>query len=354
MTKILAAVPASYDGTSYYRSMGVFPNLRKNYIHDLQVDGYVGSNRNRTWAEIDPYDIIFMQRPAHPEWVKLAQYCKGLKKKIWVDHDDNLFQLPIYNRVYDTYADPISKKNMLDIMKLADVVTVSTPAIKEYFQTLGIETCIVIPNALNEEKTPMAEKWNERFPIDTRTIPSHQTIEQFVWRGSETHVADLLAHTEEIGRAMAERTNTFWSYLGYNPFYITGMFPDTYWKYYMPQDIMIYFDQLRKLKPQVMFVPLVQDNMNKCKSNIAWIEATAMGAVTIAPDWPEWQRPGIINYNSVGDYWAHEFSDDLLNKLKSPLDGYAERWKQSRDYIMENLTLTKVNKQRETIIKQLL
>lgn len=353
MTKILAAVPLSYDATSYYRSMGIFPNLRKNYVPDLQVENYVGSGR-RTWAELDPYDILFLQRPAHPDWLKLAQYCKGLRKKIWVDHDDNLFQLPPYNRVYDTYSDPNSKKVMLDIMKLADVVTVSTPAIKEYFQTLGIETCVVVPNALNEEKTPMATQWNARPSNGTPQIPSYMTVEQFVWRGSETHIADLLGHAEEIGVAMDTRPNTFWNFFGYDPFYITGNFDATKWKYFTPQDIMIYSDQLRNIKPQVMFVPLVQDNLNKCKSNIAWIEATAAGAVTIAPDWPEWQRPGVINYNSVGDYWRHEFSEDFLSKLKAPLDGYAERWKESRDYIMENLTLTKVNKQRENILKQLL
>ncbi len=353
MIKILAAVPLSYDATSYYRSMGVFPNLRKNYVPDLHVDGYVGSGR-RTWAELDPYDILFLQRPAHPDWLALARYCKGLRKKIWVDHDDNLFQLPTYNRVHDTYSDISSKKTMLDIMKIADVVTVSTPAIKEYFESLGIYTCVVVPNALNEEKTPMATQWNVRLEEGMPQIPSHMTVNQFVWRGSETHVADLLGHAEEIGRAMAERPNTFWSYLGYNPFFITGNFDATVWKYYLPQDIMVYVEQLRNLKPQVMFVPLVQDNLNKCKSNIAWIESTAAGSVTIAPDWPEWQRPGIINYNSVGDYWGHEFSEDFLNKLKAPLEGYAERWQESRDYIMENLTITHVNKQRFEILKQLL
>jgi hypothetical protein len=340
MIKILAAVPLAYDATSYYRAFGIFPDLKKQ-VDNLFIDSYTGfGGRRYTWAELMPYDILFMQRPAHPDWLALAKYCKNLGIKIWVDYDDNLFNLPPYNRVSDTYTDKI-KKTMFDILTVADEVTVSTPAIQEYFHQMGISSD-VIPNALNIQVTPMATEYNWE---GTKMIPSIQTVEQFVWRGSETHLYDFLYHQEQIVEAMTKRPNTFWSFLGFNPSFITMTQPATKWKYFIPEDVMIYIDNMRKLKPSVMHVPLVDDGLNQCKSNIAWIEATACGAVTIGPNWPEWQRPGIINYSSFDEYGS---------MLMRPLDDARERWGASRDYIMENLTLTHVNKQRAKIIEILM
>ena len=332
MTRILACVPLAYDATSYYRAFGIFPNLRENYIPDLAVQNYIGGGR-RTWAELLTFDILFMQRPAYPEWLKLAEYMKGLGKKIWIDHDDNLFQLPPYNRVVDTY-NPQVKKSMLDMMRLADIITVSTPALQRYFMDNFALQSTVIPNALNDVLSPMAETYNK--PKD---------MERFLWRGSETHQADLMSHQDQMIKAMADRPNTFWDFMGFNPFFVTMGFPHTKWKYYLPEDVMVYYANLRTVKPQIMHVPLIEDGLNECKSNIAWIEATAAGTVTIAPNWPEWQKPGIINYNTVEHYGE---------LLLQPLERMEERWTLSRDYINENLLLTNVNKQRAEIIKNLI
>lgn len=332
MTKILACVPMSHDATSYYRSYGVFPNLKKHHIPDIWVDDYLRGGK-RTWAELLQYDIIFLQRPAHGDWLLLAKYCKSLGKKIWIDHDDNLFQLPPYNRVVNTYTTAV-KKNMLDIIKIADVVTVSTKAIQSYFlESFGVNS-VVVPNALNDEVTPMVAQYNEVVKD-----------ENFVWRGSETHQFDCLQFAQPIGDAMEERKNAFWHFMGYNPYVITMAFEEKKYKYWGEEDIMVYYNNLKSIRPQMMHVPLVLDPLNQCKSNIAWIEATAAGAVTIAPDWHEWRKPGVLNYNTPEEY---------LSMLMRPLDDAPERWAASRDYINENLLLTKVNLQRKEIINNLM
>lgn len=336
MTRILACVPLAYDATSYYRAYGVFPNLRKHYIPNLAVQNFIGGGK-RTWAELLTFDILFMQRPAYPEWLKLAEYMKGLGKKIWIDHDDNLFDLPPYNRVVDTY-NPTVKKTMLDMLKIADVVTVSTPSLQKYFMDNFAISSIVIPNALNDELTPMANEYNKSLPI-----------ERFVWRGSETHQADLMEYSVALINAMHNRPNTFWDYMGYNPFFVTMGFTPDKWKYYLPEDIMVYTANLKSAKPQIIHVPLIEDGLNECKSNIAWIEATAAGAVCIGPNWPEWNKPGIINYDSVENY-----GEILLQPLQGHRLTMQERWEQSKDYIQENLLLTHVNRQRAEIINQLI
>lgn len=332
MTKILACVPMAFDATSYYRSYGVFPNLKKQ-VPNLFIDGYGGWNRKYTWAELMPYDILFMQRPAHPDWLALAKYCKNLGMKIWVDHDDNLFELPPYNRVVDTYDEKV-KRVMWDLMSLADVVTVSTPAIQKYFEGLNIKS-VVIPNALNDLINPMVESYNQT-----------EGIQQIVWRGSETHQADLYAVQLQVREAITIRPSTLWSFIGFNPWHITMDQHESKWQYVKQEDIMIYYDKLKALKPQLMHVPLIMDGLNICKSNIAWIEATAAGAVTLGPDWPEWQRPGIIHYRDLEEY--QKLLIDPFDEEKMKVN-----WEASRDYINENLLLTHVNKQRVEILNEL-
>lgn len=327
--KILACIPLPYDATSWYRAMGVFPNLRNNYIPDLDIEVYGG--RKYSWAELLQFDVMFMQRPARPDWLKLAEYMKGMGKKIWIDHDDNLFQLPVYNRVVDEYT-PEIKQGMITMMRIADVITVSTPALKTLFESFGIKNRIeVIPNALNDDVMRMATQWN----VVTG-------LEQYVWRGSETHQGDLVHFGDALMDAMQERKGAFWTFMGYNPWLITQNFNMSVCRYAKPDDIMVYTSNFAKIRPQVLHVPLHDDPLNQCKSNIAWIEGTAAGAVVIAPDWPEWRKPGVLNYNSPGEYRS------LLMQVH---DEYPDRWKASAEYVKNNLLLTNVNKQRAEILK---
>jgi hypothetical protein len=337
MIKLLAIHPMEFDGTSYYRAHGIFPNLIKQFNHQLRIDKYQGDfGRGYNWTDLQYYDILFLQRPCldAAKRIRLVNYCKDLGIKIWIDFDDNLFDLPNENRLQEDVTNEI-RKDMVTILKLADVITVSTKALKEFFATLGLVT-EVVPNALNEDITPMAEDYNTPLIGDPIKL---------LWRGSDTHQGDLYYSQNEIFKAIDIRQNTHWHFMGYNPWFITNGMEKGHYTYHKSEDLMIYFRNLRKVKPQLVHFPLMPNALNFGKSNIAWIESTAAGAVIIAPDWEEWRKTGVINYTSQEHY------GELLTRS---LDGDAELWKQSRDYIMENLTLDKVNEQRVRIIERLL
>ncbi len=326
---MLMVVPLPWDATSYYRGYGVIPDLREKMGGDLYAEHYQG--KRYTWAELHSFDILFLQRPGNPENLKLIKYCKDLGIKVWIDHDDNLFELPPYNRVSDEYT-PEVKRTMWEMLRLADVVTVSTQGLRDFFATNGV-VAEVVPNALNEKLTPMATKYNKPGAITN-----------YVWRGSDTHEADTYFFGEEIYTAINSTEKRLWHFVGYNPWKITINVEQRLVNYIKPEDIFIYFGKLRALKGQVMHVPLVKDRLNDCKSNIAWIEATAAGMVTIAPDWPEWRKPGVTLYNDILDYGFK-----LIAEIETP----EQKWKESRDYILENLTLAKVNERRSAIVRRL-
>jgi len=326
--KILVSTPTEYDSTSFYRCWGVLHNLNKDMGGKLQLDSF--SRGNYDWSKLSGYDILFLHRPSSAVVLNLVQYCKQIGVKVWVDYDDNLFNLPYENRAYDNYKLDV-KKLMRTILENADIITVSTQPLADFFKhNLFIPNPIeVIPNALNDRFFKMAEKFNED--------------KNYFWRGSETHYGDILDFTNEIYEGIAN-TTVPWYFVGYKPHILMRNFGDDRLKYVEPQDPILYHSTFKSLKPHIMHVPLSSNALNESKSNIAWIEATYAGAVTIAPDWKEWKMPGVLNYKS-----NEEYQSLLIN----PPSNLAELWKQSHDYIKENLLLSKVNQKRKTIIENL-
>lgn len=349
--KILAIVPLKFDGTSYYRAYGIFPDLKKHFEVDgqtFEVHPYYDGGMGYTWADLLPYDILFLQRPSMDaaKRMKLIEFMKNLGKKIWIDFDDNLFDVPMENRVHDDMK-PEVKAAMFQILNMADLITVSTSNLKEYYEKIGIKTIIeVVPNAWNFQLHGFADSYN-----DVKEVPPPQKKKiKYLWRGSETHCGDLISAGEAIVKAAAHhQDNVHWTFMGYNPWMITENLPRDWWAFMRSEDIMEYFRNLRIQHAQLMFFPLRDNALNRSKSNIAWMEATYAGMVCIAPNWPEWQKPGVINY--IDD----EHLGNVLNDF-TLIDQAARKtsWEISADYIRENLSLTKVNMKRKELLTNLI
>lgn len=304
---------------------------------NLEIILYRDMGFGYNWSDFANFDIVFFQRPALDvqKRLKLAKYVKDMGLPIWTDFDDNLFDLPPENRLSDDIT-PEIRRGMIEIMKLSDVVTVSTEKIKDLFTSAKIENIEVVPNALNLDLTAPLMEYNHHVP---------NTKLEYLWRGSETHQGDLAYFQEPILNVIQKREDVMWSFMGYNPWYITQALPKESWRYTRGEDLFVYFKNLKALKPQVVHFPLVPNSLNICKSNIAWIESTLAGAVCVAPDWDEWKKPGVINYKSPEDY------EKILTE---PIENAAQLWQQSHDYIMENLTLDHVNQKRLDVLERLL
>lgn len=337
MIKILAVSPLKFDGTSFYRAYGVFKDLSSKA--NIEVIDYVQRPGGWNWADFAMCDILFLQRPGTPEHHKLCQYCKELGLKIWVDYDDNFFLIPPENRMFDAIT-PDAKKRMVDIIKAADVITVSTEALREFMVATGAKQVEVIPNALNPQLFKPVKSYNFKRP----QIPPNPHRQVYAWRGSDTHSGDVLDYLDPMSNAMNARQDVDWVFMGWSPWYLTKL--GLKYRYVHPDDIFAYFQKLKMSRPEIMHVVLSSNEFNLHKSNIAWIEATAAGAVCVGPDWPEWQRPGMLNYDTPDKY-----QEILIHANDLPLK---DKWQESMDYINENLMLSKVNEKRADVIERLM
>lgn len=358
-----ANLPGPTDGTSFYRAMGPLQALdaeREDFSFEVP--------QQINWAYLRASDGVFMQRPFRPEHIKLIQMTKAHGKPVWIDYDDDLFTVPLSNPTHKVYGEKSVANNILTCITQADIISVSTVCLQDKlqrilaqiskagdknekvpFRNFDPEKVVLVPNAYDEKMFGYSFRdWNKPVPDASLTV---------LWRGSSTHDADLWEYTEPMARVFSRHGklngNAWTMNLIGSPFWLTmremereGVPPEQIivTPTMDPIDYMMY---LKKIKPAAVIVPLLDDPFNRSKSNVAWLEATHAGAVVLAPDWEEWRRPGILNYKDKEDF-AHMFSGILM--------GLYDREKlvqQSRDYIAEHLTLTKVNRLRSEILSRM-
>lgn len=344
MTTVFCSIPHLYDGTSLYRGAGPMHTLSRAFS-DIQV----GINPEFNWPNLKGADIVFLQRPTVDD--QIPRMCKMNGKPLWIDYDDNLHAIPLCNRRHEQYSHPQIQHNIATLVALADVVTASTPHLasslanllkcfpKNHEFNLDPEKIVVIPNAYDREIHPALDGTRE----DRNRL--------VVWRGSDSHCKDLMLYTPALASVIRENQDWTYEFIG-QPFWWTieelrkvakpGSLVTT-----PSQDPVKFFHYLKKQRPALVVVPLEDQAFNRSKSNIAMIEATCAGAITLAPDWEEWRKPGVICYTDP---------EDFVIKMNSFLSGDFDSqalWGKNAAYILENLGIGRVNKLRYEIIRRL-
>lgn len=327
MVKILILTPSRTDSPSFYRSGGIAPDLKKRM--DIEIDIRQPDQIILHWQNLLLYDLIMLQRPYLDDMVSLMDYCKDLGIPLWVDYDDYLLGVPADNHHSATY-DPHTRENIKALLKGADIVSVSTKPLKEAFKEYN-KDIRVIPNAFNDF-------------IFKKTVFQPQRQRLFMWRGGESHIYDIMSMGNAYNKAMKAYKDWHFLFMGFMPWYLDR---SSNFFHLDPQDVIHYHKNVLKMAPAAFTVPLYDNLFNHCKSNIAWIEASYFGAVCIAPDWEDWQVPGVLKYSNEAEFSA------AISTIAEGYD-YSKDLKAAADYIRGNLMLSEVNKLREDIIKSLL
>lgn len=336
--KITCMLPGRNDGTSWYRGMMPLAQLSKER-RKMGDRIELCCPEKVSWADLVDSDILFAQRPfkqAHLDAVLLAKDC-GLK--VWVDYDDLVTSLPVSNSCYDRYRDcrPVVQR----ILALADYLTVSTAELgKELSQIMPPNKQLnyaEIPNAWAQNLFPIAEHMEERPPGPPRVL----------WRGTDTHIADLYGVSASIREFAKANPDVEWTFFGFRPHYLLGL-PNS--EFLPITDVTDYLRLLSRARYDACIVPLEDNGFNRAKSNIAWMEAAMTGAVTVAPKFSEWLRPGIINYGTGKSFaeslhWATVIQTEM---------GHPDVALAGRQHILEHMTLSRVNQLRYETIKELL
>lgn len=327
---ILVMCPNAMDATSFYRGFGPMGALKRH------MNLSIASATELNWASLGLADLIFLQRPFDMTHVKAIEISKSNRKPVWVDYDDDLINIQPDNPSFRTYGSKEVKKNVQAIIEMADVVTVSTPFLKNQLGQRS-EKVIVIPNALNDFIFKDRKREN--------VVRSNRMA---CWRGSSTHEKDLMSVGSQLIELSHKLKDMSFCFVAYNPWFITEAMHDKRTMVVDGMDVIEYHKFMAKIAPAIQVVPLHDSPFNRSKSNIAWIESCWAGAVTVAPSWQEWERPGVVNYSNPKDFF------DCVKELSECTDLALSKQNQlGWEFICDNLLLSKVNEMRIKIINDL-
>lgn len=313
------------EANAWYRSSGIAANLQKKTGHNINV---LDLNEIKVdWSVILQHDIIMLQRPFSTESLKIASFIKMCGSKLWIDYDDNLLDVNVDNKVYPFYKRPDIRKNIIEFISMADILTVTTPYLKKAYSEYN-KNIHIVPNAVNET---IERNLKDR----TKTV---------FWRGTDSHLFNLWSFGSKITNAMKEFKDWNFDFMGYYPWFLESGFG-----YLESTDLILYFKTIQNIAPSVFHAPLFKDNFNVCRSNISYLEGSFAGAVCIIPDFWEYdyELEGAITYSDFDSYY---------DAIKSCCTGEVDIVKQNAlawEFIQDNFTLDKINNIRIEIIKNL-
>jgi len=321
--KLFSAVP--HGACSWYRTQP----LKKLYKLDDRIYAEFGTQIE--WDKLSGIDLVFFERPESDEIVRAMEKIKSYGIKIWSDYDDDVFNVCNDNPSYMHYNTPKIQQSIRHCMNLSDIITVSTENLKQKFLPYN-DNIIVLENGFNDFNL------NLNKPIGKNKI--------IHWRGSTTHRRDILSITNAMVAISQEYKDWYFSFIGNSLEFITDKLINV--KYIEEMPVSSYFEFLLQVSLPIQICPLCFNTFNESKSNISWIEGNYIGAVCLAPKMNEWIKPGILNYTD-----EESFFYQLRQLIEFP--NFREQlFKESREYIKENLLLSYINKKRLKIINQLM
>jgi glycosyltransferase involved in cell wall biosynthesis len=332
MTRILLITDDTTGAIPFYRSIMPWSAIQKEY--DDIVITIVDLRRmaeELAWNVFTAHDVLFIQNPRVPKHLEIIKAAKSHGLKVWSDYDDCYLDIPKDNNLYRLINVGTIAHVTKESLMYSDITTVTTNYLKEFLSPYS-ERIRVIPNA---------------FPLEFLSPESLGEITQgthnFIsWRGSEAHKRNLREFSKEITEVALSNPEWSFKFFGLNPEYFEDAFNYTHHDF---ERLFDSFYRMKKFSSKVHIVTLYERPFNLSKSNIAFVEATIAGSVVLAPAWEEWMKPGVVTYTTKEDF------KDKLNALLKGEYNLDRQFEESRDYILNNLSLKKINKERLKILK---
>lgn len=309
-------IPASTDGVNYYRLAAWAFEMRKyrNITVDLAWFRYqTNPSVLHTWQE----DIDKMDPSGDVPGLTVGQYVRAAidhfcemadivlwhpmyyeksfefflemqhkhQKPFMVEVDDNYIDVPTWNEAYHSFRNGSNFRRVsLDCMRNADALIVTTPHLKDVYGTIN-DTIHVVENALDFKGDRKFVGW------DKVSVRKHKGI-RIGWIGGRAHFDDLMMIApmlKKVLRKHEEATLVLINSAIKESCRLLGKdypfkgFPNVH---YADRSVPInrYASFAASFGFDIGLAPLVDCNFNRSKSNLRFLEYSALKIPTIATD----------------------------------------------------------------------
>lgn len=338
-----------YGGVTYYRLIKPLLNLKGYDVTYHGADLLQMAEKKSPvdfWSDfVKQYDLFIIKHIDNAEAASnLLFFAQRHDKKVILDMDDNLLEIKPDQPAYETYKQGSEKRAVvLAFISMVDAIFVSTQPLADYYDDY-------IQKVFNK-KTPIFVLPNYNDISDWDFKPSEKYSDRTVigWMGSTTHLADLKIVLHTIQRLMKEYPNLYFELIGgltheQAPEFFASFDEELLDRVYCGSGTVNwegYPEHLSKEKWDIGIAPLTQDEFNRGKSHIKWMEYAMYKIPCVASRvYPYHEK--ILGQDTITDGETGLLCDkkEWYKKLKKLIDNKELREKignNAYEYIKNNL-----------------
>lgn len=261
----VVGLPLQDTGVGLYRILQpLITAKQQGLIKDNPIYPFTGDNQSQHYALGDDWwlkickdaDVVHSTIASNQDFLlKLMNLRKLYGFKLFFDIDDNLYSVSLDNPAGREVEK--LKHNFETCLKLCDGVTVSVPNLKQVYSELN-DNIFVNPNFVTKEMFNFPRKRHKGIRIG--------------WRGAHGHKEDL-----EMIRPVIEAIKK-----NYKVTFVTfGINPGWGDEHHEWVDSFSFPKKLASLNLDLAVIPLIDSAYNRCKSNLAFLEYSALGIPTV-------------------------------------------------------------------------
>lgn len=277
----------------------------------VDISPLLQGTRESLMNKLQEFDILVVQRDVcwNVPYTSLKPLLDKTRIKLVFEFDDAMTSLPTSNPHYEHY---MSRRHLFeDYIRNADLVTVSTPYLKEIYSANNSKIQ-VLPNYIDTKIWP---SWHMKHNV--ASIPL-----KILFSGTPTHVADFNIVLKAIVRILEEFQDGVELYLWGNKIPALFGHPRVHYVEEYVCEYGEYARILQNLNADIGLIPLEINTFNMAKSAIKWLEYSACGIASICSDIDAYNRivsngnTGLLVSNDESNWYEAIKSLVLNNELR--------------------------------------
>tara|TARA_R110002167_G_scaffold9579_19_gene44365 strand:+ start:2193 stop:3458 length:1266 start_codon:yes stop_codon:yes gene_type:complete len=307
---------ADYSGCGHWRM--IWPEQLLNAYQKCIIHGSsVMILDDRYYAGIK---AVRIQRQATEQQLQFIKHLRTIaddhKFRLLYEIDDVCLRedIPDYNKFKFAFDTDAIRSTIIEMMELTDEMTVTCQFMKDYYASkTNHKNITVLPNYL--PKFWIGRHYSRRkLENDFRENVKKPRI---LYAGSGAHFdvsnkvnqQDDFAHVNHVIRQTVDKYQ--WVFLGGYPQTITDLVRAGKIEFHPWKPLYDYPEQIYNLNINCMVAPLMDNNFNKAKSNLKYIEACAFGIPIVCQD--------MCTYHDAP--YKFNTGDDMIDQIKEVLSG---------------------------------
>lgn len=280
---------ADHGGCGCWRV--IWPELIMNLRGDLLSFNNIFMARDENLYS--QMTTIRIQRQASPSQFEFVKFLKSIqpkhKFKIVYEIDDIPFRedIPDYNKFKSAFASDAIRKTCQEIMEQCDEITVPCDFMGDYFKSkIKNQNITVIPNYV--PRFWMGNFYDKDKLLKNLSVNANKP--RILYNGSAAHfdIESRAKHQDDfyhVNDVIIKTCKKYkWVFIGAAPKALVPYIKSGDIEYHPWVKLMDYPYLIDKLNIQLMIAPLIENNFNKSKSDLKYLEGSCYGIPVICQD----------------------------------------------------------------------